>query len=71
MSGMVRLTRRRPPTVPYVEIVLPIEGRATGHVRGCAGDYGIRDRVLDWIEHDPDMRDLVDAFRRLRDRQAA
>lgn len=68
---MVRLPRRKPPAVPYLEILLPVEGRASGSVRGCGGDYAIRDRVLFWAESDPDMRELLAAFRRLRDRQAA
>lgn len=71
MSGMVRLHRRRPPTVPFVEIIIPIEGAASGMIRNCHGDETIGARVIDWVEHDPDLRDLVDAFRRLRDRQAA
>ena len=61
---------RKQPAVPYLEIVIPLEGRARGAARGCGGNWDVRARVLDWVESDADGAEIIAAFRRLRDRQA-
>lgn len=60
-----------PAAIPYVEIRLYLEGRATGCIRGCGADESVAERVLEWVEQDNDRAAIVEAYRRLRDRQAA
>lgn len=71
MSGTVRVTRLDPPAVPYVEIVLPIEGAASAMIRSCKGNTELALHVIAQLQLDTDAAGLISAAGRLRDRQAA
>lgn len=60
-----------PAAIPFVEIRMYLEGRVTGRIRDCGADERVAERLLEWVEQDADRAEIVDAYRRLRDRQAA
>lgn len=57
--------------LPRVEIVLPIEGRIRATLRGCEGDPALAAYVIAQLELDDDAADMLNAARRIRDREAA
>jgi hypothetical protein len=60
-----------PACVPALVVIVPFEGDLDAYIRGCNGEFGVRERMREWLALDDDLADLVAVVRRIQDRQAA